>query len=439
MAPEIADQREIALVPVQVRRDGVVARPPQHRPGFVRQGEVVVDAGDDLHSAPVAVREALPVDGLHAPDVRAAVSGNRDAVFGRQLAGHARAPEQLVAKLTVDHLVQLGELVKACVGARVHARDELELRFAEVRRDSRVRQGGAQARGMRRLCQGSVRPDAQAFLLDAAQHALEHGRRESHHALANPGQVHPPCFVAFPAGRTRGVDQSFHTRLAFVRSLAKEPSIVPWEKQFDVEQARDSAMAVFWAKGYKATSMQELLEAMGIQRGSFYDTFGSKRGILLDSLRRYDRERAKAFAELRRSATAAQVIGRVFRRIVEGRGGKSGPTGCFLVSSASELAPGDPEIASIVNHAFEETESFLRAVIEDGKSRAEIPGNVEPRPAARALLGMLLGMQVLARSGADRRVLASISDQAMAFIVQASPRAPHRPGERKKSRVKATK
>lgn len=214
---------------------------------------------------------------------------------------------------------------------------------------------------------------------------------------------------------------------------------MPWEKQFDVELARDRAMALLWAKGYKATSMQELLRAMEIRRGSFYDTFGSKRSILLDSLRRYDRDRAKTFAEFRRDATAVQVIERVFRRVAEGRGRKVGPAGCFLVSSASELAPGDPEVASIVNHAFEDTESFLRSVIEEGKSRGEIPAGVETGPAARALLGMLLGMQVLARSGADRRILASISDQAMGFIVRGSKRAPRGQVERKNKGIKATK
>ena len=110
MAPEIADQREVALVPVPVRRDGAVARPPQHRPGFVGQGEVVVDAGDDLHAPPVAVRKPLPVDGLHAPDVGSAIPSDWNSIVDGQPARHARAPEQLVAELPVDHLVQLGEL-----------------------------------------------------------------------------------------------------------------------------------------------------------------------------------------------------------------------------------------------------------------------------------------------------------------------------------------
>jgi TetR/AcrR family transcriptional regulator, transcriptional repressor for nem operon len=191
---------------------------------------------------------------------------------------------------------------------------------------------------------------------------------------------------------------------------------VPWEKQFDVDAARERAMATFWARGYKATSMQELLDAMGIQRGSFYDTFGSKRDILLDSLRRYDADRAKAFAELRHERTSVQAIEALFRRIADGRGSRGGPRGCFLVASASELAPGDPEVAAIVNRAFADIESFLLANIEEGMTRREIAASLDAGTVARALLGMLLGMQVLARSGADRKVLASIADQAIAML-----------------------
>lgn len=199
---------------------------------------------------------------------------------------------------------------------------------------------------------------------------------------------------------------------------------MPWEKQFDVDAARDRAMATFWARGYKATSMQELLDAMGIQRGSFYDTFGSKRDILLDSLRRYDADRAKAFAELRRERTAVQAIGRLFRSVADG-GLRAGPRGCFLVASASELAPGDEEVAAIVNRAFADIESFLRISIEEGKSQHEIASSLDAGAVARALLGMLLGMQVLARSGADRKVLATIADQAIAMLAK-----PERKGRR---------
>ena len=63
---------------------------------------------------------------------------------------------------------------------------------------------------------------------------------------------------------------------------------MPWEKQFDVDAALDRAMEGFWSRGYAASSTQDLLGRMGINRGSLYDTFGSKRALFLAALRRYE-------------------------------------------------------------------------------------------------------------------------------------------------------
>ncbi len=213
---------------------------------------------------------------------------------------------------------------------------------------------------------------------------------------------------------------------------------MPWEKQFDVEAARERAVALFWAKGYKATSMQDLLDAMGIQRGSFYGTFGSKRDILLESLRRYDDERARAFARIRAQSGPVQAIERIFARIAERASSRKSPAGCFLVSSASELAPADREVASLVNRAFRDVESTLHGLIQDGRRAGEVSAHVDPEDTARALLGMLLGMQVLARAGAAAGVLESIQRQAMALLGAHAPPSAGRASRRQKTRGRTT-
>ena len=52
---------------------------------------------------------------------------------------------------------------------------------------------------------------------------------------------------------------------------------MPWETKFNIDNAIDQAINVFWAKGYKSTSLNDLLDAMEINKGSFYNTFGSKK------------------------------------------------------------------------------------------------------------------------------------------------------------------
>jgi hypothetical protein len=141
-----------------------------------------VDARDGLHAPAVAVREPHAVDGLRAADVGAAVAAQRNLVVGRQLARHARAPEDLVAiplrQRAVDHLVDEGELLQHRVDARARPGDELKLTLAEIRGDVRMRERRAERGRMRRGRERSVGTRAQALLLDAAAHGRYRGRRE---------------------------------------------------------------------------------------------------------------------------------------------------------------------------------------------------------------------------------------------------------------------
>ena len=72
---------------------------------------------------------------------------------------------------------------------------------------------------------------------------------------------------------------------------------MPWEKQFDSDKALTDAMNIFWSRGYESTSMQDLVDSMGINRGSLYATFGSKRSLFLQALRHYDDIHRKAWVK----------------------------------------------------------------------------------------------------------------------------------------------
>ncbi len=192
VAPEIADEAQVAAVAIERQRNVLLAGAAQQRPRLVGQREVVVDARDRLHAPAVPVREAVAVRGLEPPRVGSAVARDGDVVVVRQPAGHARAPQQLVAQVPIDHLVQLGELEQALVHVGVRRRDQLELRLAEVGRDARVGERRAQPRGMRRPGERPVGAHAQSFLLDAAQQPLQHRRRQRLQPLSHGFQAHLP-------------------------------------------------------------------------------------------------------------------------------------------------------------------------------------------------------------------------------------------------------
>ena len=63
---------------------------------------------------------------------------------------------------------------------------------------------------------------------------------------------------------------------------------MPRKKEFDVDAVLNKAMEAFWTRGYEATSLNDLLDCMQIQRASLYNAFGDKHSLFLDALRRYD-------------------------------------------------------------------------------------------------------------------------------------------------------
>ena len=192
---------------------------------------------------------------------------------------------------------------------------------------------------------------------------------------------------------------------------------MPWEKQFDVDEALTGAMQVFWAQGYSATSTQDLLDRMGINRGSLYDTFGSKRELFLSALDHYEKTyQRQKIAQAGAGRAPRETIHALFSGLAAEALTGEGRSGCLLVNTALELAPHDAEIAEIVRAAMHGIEEFFFTTVEQGQSSGDIPDHVNAADAARALLALLIGLRVLARSLPDKAVLDSIVVQASALI-----------------------
>ncbi len=209
------------------------------------------------------------------------------------------------------------------------------------------------------------------------------------------------------------LDRSF--QMPYIRASLEQP--MPWKKQFDVDEARKKAKAFFWNRGYEATSMDDLLQSMGINRGSFYATFGSKREVYTDVLRRYDQEhRHDVLERLKEGNSPREAILALFDGVRAEASGRGGTKGCFLANATLELAASDKAVAGIVREAFAETEEFFQKTIQEGQRTGEIRRGLDSRATARSLLGLLLGMRVLARAGVPAAVLESITLQVAEMV-----------------------
>lgn len=182
---------------------------------------------------------------------------------------------------------------------------------------------------------------------------------------------------------------------------------MPRTKEFEPLEALDAAMELFWRKGYEAASMRELLDAMGIGRGSFYDTFGDKHTLFLAALDRFQEVRTLWVEEVL-AGSGLEGVREVFWRTVDGLVEFEPRRGCLLANSAVELAPHDPEVAARISGYIQRTEAAFEDALARAREDGEISADSDPKALARFLVNTLHGLRVLARAGADCETLKDI-------------------------------
>lgn len=188
---------------------------------------------------------------------------------------------------------------------------------------------------------------------------------------------------------------------------------MPQEKQFNKQEALGRALDAFWSRGFEATSMQDLVDCMGINRGSLYATFGDKRALFLAALASYDEGRRHMLAEFEKRFDPRDAIRQVFLAFTRDVAEDGGNKGCFITNTALELAPHDGEVREFVATAQEDVEQYFVRMIRKGKASGDIGQHVRPADAARGLLASLLGLLVLTRSRPEKALLKAIVDEAM--------------------------
>jgi TetR/AcrR family transcriptional repressor of nem operon len=191
---------------------------------------------------------------------------------------------------------------------------------------------------------------------------------------------------------------------------------MPWEKQFDRSDAVRRAQRVFWKAGYEKSSMSLLLRGMGIQKGSFYATFGSKHKVLVEALQLYIQQRFDAFLALKANQPPMVALRRHLDDVLRESIGPNRFLGCFLVNCATELAPRNREVRDIVSTTLRVHAQFYQSLLDEAQAQGTLPKGVDTVATASALLGLVLGMRVCARGGASADTLGALRRQADALI-----------------------
>lgn len=190
-------------------------------------------------------------------------------------------------------------------------------------------------------------------------------------------------------------------------------------KQFDEAEALKRALDVFWDKGYEATSMQDLVEGMSINRASMYQTYGNKHALFLAALDRYI---ASSLNDLEQIADAAGSpmanLYRLFAQIVdESWEGKI--NGCFINNSAVELGPHDPEVAQRIRDFWHRMEDLFQRTLARAVAQKELPPGSDTHRLAALLNSALQGLVIKTKPRVARESLHSDLDMLFGLIKHA--------------------
>lgn len=169
-------------------------------------------------------------------------------------------------------------------------------------------------------------------------------------------------------------------------------------RAFDRDQVLDRAVEVFWSHGYDRTSVQDLVDSMGIQRGSLYAAFGDKHQLFLEALDRYEERFYQDMRELLAKADSAEEgIRGVFEAVLRDCACDDGTKGCFITNAAVALADSDPDTGARVRANLERVEDVFYVALS--------PERADARVVARFLTNSFQGLRVLSKCCVDHGVL----------------------------------
>jgi TetR/AcrR family transcriptional repressor of nem operon len=186
-------------------------------------------------------------------------------------------------------------------------------------------------------------------------------------------------------------------------------------REFETQTAVDQALGVFQRKGYKGSSLHDLISAMNISKSSFYETFGSKHELFLTTLARFHETRAVyCFIDPMSNIPAKSIIIDIFKGVIESV--KEGKGGCIFGSCAIEFSDTDPELTIQISNGIKRLEQLFYQILIHGQKNKEISDKHNIRASAQLLTTTFYGLQVMANTSLHKDELDRIVLQSVAML-----------------------
>ena len=188
-------------------------------------------------------------------------------------------------------------------------------------------------------------------------------------------------------------------------------------RQFDERQALQAAMLVFWEKGYDGTSINDLEQAMGLNRTSIYNAFGNK-GALFERVMTCYKESVMAdlFARLDSAQNIREGIKRMLNGALDIHFDEDNPGGCLVVLSVMESGQHDAQSIAGMQQTMQELKSALQSRISKAKKSGELSGDLDAGATATTIATTMAGMMVMGKANTSKAALKKTVSQVVGLL-----------------------
>ncbi|MBS9462814.1 TetR/AcrR family transcriptional regulator [Flagellimonas sp. 389] len=192
---------------------------------------------------------------------------------------------------------------------------------------------------------------------------------------------------------------------------------MPRTKQFDEKEVLQKAMELFWEKGFHATSIQDLVSCLSINRASLYDTYGGKEELFNQAFQHYRTTNGAIVRTLfEKENSVKKGLKVLFDKAIQQSVQDECKKGCFVVNTATELIPGDETIHKALMDNTENSQKLFIDYIQKGIDAGEIPSSKNAASVGLMLFTLYNGLQVLAKIETDPDKYRSMVEEGLSIL-----------------------
>lgn len=192
---------------------------------------------------------------------------------------------------------------------------------------------------------------------------------------------------------------------------------MPRVKLFDEQEVLTKAMNLFWKQGYSATSVKDLVNHLGINRASLYDTFGDKEQLFKKSFALYRKSNHEGLIQFFESRpNVKNGFSELFDIAIQEAITDKEAKGCFVVNTTTELIPNDENLMKVVEDNKRDFENLFYEYLKKGKEDSQLKSNQDLKSLASLLFMLYAGIKVVSKVNPVKKELKGSIDLALSLL-----------------------